>query len=65
MLWGKIRTEVMIVSTKIKNTKKKMASLGLRKTSNGDYTYIDPNDTDSEFVPVRKIKEKSIDSEAE
>ncbi len=55
----------MIVSTKIRNTKKKMASLGLRKTSNGDYAYIDPNDTDSEFVPVRKIKEKSIDSEAE
>lgn len=55
----------MTLATKIRNTKKKMASLGLRKTSNGDYAYIDPNDTDSEYVPVRKIKEKSIDSEAE
>ena len=41
------------MSTKYKNTKKKMASLGLKKDSNGDYVYIDPNDTTSEFVPVR------------
>ena len=30
------------MSTKYKNTKKKMASLGLKKDSNGDYVYIDP-----------------------
>lgn len=41
------------MSTKYKNTKKKMASLGLKKGENGDYVYIDPNDTTSEFVPVR------------
>lgn len=41
------------MSTKYKNTKKKMASLGLKKDSNGDYVYIDPNYTTSEFVPVR------------
>ena len=45
------------MSTKYKNTKKKMASLGLKKDSNGDYTYIDPSDTTSEFVPVRKRKQ--------
>lgn len=41
------------MSNKHKNSKKKMASLGLRKDENGDYKYIDPNDTTSEFVPVR------------
>ena len=41
------------MSTKYKNTKKKMASLGLKKDNNGNYVYIDPNDTTSEFVPVR------------
>ena len=41
------------MSTKYKNTKKKMASLGLKKDSKGDYVYIDPNDTTSEFVSVR------------
>ena len=45
------------MSNKHRNTKKKMASLGLKKDSNGDYTYIDPNDTTSEFVPVRKRKQ--------
>ena len=48
------------MSSKYKNTKKKMASLGLKKNENGDYTYIDPNDTTSEFVPVRK-KTKETD----
>ena len=48
------------MSSKYKNTKKKMASLGLKKNENGDYTYIDPNDTTSEFVPVRK-KTKEAD----
>lgn len=47
------------MSTKYKNSKKKMASLGLKKDNNGDYVYIDPNDTTSEFVPVRnKDKER-------
>ncbi len=46
------------MTTKYKNTKKKMASLGLRKTEEGDYTYIDPNDKTSEFVPVRNKKKK-------
>ncbi len=53
------------MSTKYKNTKKKMASLGLKKGENGDYVYIDPNDTTSEFVPVRnrnKGKDKSSES---
>lgn len=48
----------MQMTSKYKNSKKKMASLGLRKDSNGDYIYIDPNDTTSEFVPVRNKKEK-------
>lgn len=46
------------MSIKTRNTKKKMASLGLRKDENGDYKYIDPNDTTSEFVPVRNLKKK-------
>lgn len=46
------------MSTKFKNTKKKMASLGLRKDANGDYILIDPEDPTSEFVPVRKKSEK-------
>lgn len=45
------------MTTKQRNSKKKMASLGLKKDLNGDYTYIDPNDTTSEFVPVRKRRE--------
>lgn len=49
--------EVIELVTKQRNTKKKMASLGLKKDSNGDYTYIDPSDTTSEFVPVRKRKQ--------
>jgi len=31
-----------------------MASLGLKKNESGDYIYIDINDKNSEFVPVRK-----------
>ena len=46
------------MSNKHTNTKKKMASLGLKKDKNGDYTYIDPNDTTSEFVPVRNKNKK-------
>lgn len=47
------------MGNKLRNTKKKMASLGLRKDENGDYKYIDPNDTTSEFVPVRNRKKSS------
>ena len=48
---------IIKMATKQRNTKKKMASLGLKKDKNGDYTYIDTNDTTSEFVPVRKRKQ--------
>ena len=41
------------MAVKQKNTKKKMALLGLKKDNDGDYRYIDPDDTTSEFVPVR------------
>lgn len=44
------------MSTKHKISKKKLASLGLKKDETGDYKYIDPNDTTSEFVPVRNRK---------
>jgi len=47
------------MSTKIKNTKKKMASLGLKKTENGDYTFIDVNDKTSEFKSVRRKENNS------
>lgn len=43
------------MAVKQKNTKKKMALLGLKKNQGGDYIYIDPDDTTSEFVPVRNI----------
>ncbi|WP_164880631.1 hypothetical protein [Clostridium manihotivorum] len=47
------------MGTKISNTRKKMASLGLKKNEYGDYVYIDPNDRLSEFVAVKgKKKEK-------
>ncbi|MBD7913445.1 MULTISPECIES: hypothetical protein [Clostridium] len=46
------------MSTKYKNTKKKMASLGLKKSMNGDYVYIDSRDKNSEFVPVRNKDKK-------
>jgi hypothetical protein len=42
------------MSIKSKNTRKKMASLGLKKNESGDYIYIDINYKNSEFVPVRK-----------
>lgn len=48
------------MGNKYRNSKKKMASLGLRKDENGDYKYIDPNDTTSEFVPVRNKMSKSL-----
>lgn len=42
------------MANKRKVTKKQMASLGLRKTENGDYDYINPNDKDSKYKPIRK-----------
>ena len=49
--------EVIELVTKQRNTKKKMASLGLKKDSNEKLHIYNPNDTTSEFVPVRKRKQ--------
>ena len=46
------------MTTKRKTTKKQMASLGLKKTSNGDYTYIDPEDKTGSYKPVRNKSNK-------
>jgi len=46
------------MSTKYKNSKRKMASLGLKKNENGDYTYIDENDKTSKFVVVKRSQDK-------
>lgn len=43
------------MANKRKVTKKQMASLGLKKTENGDYDYIDPNDKNSKYKPVKKV----------
>lgn len=43
---------------KRKTTKKQMASLGLKKTENGDYAYIDPEDKLGVYKPVRKQSNK-------
>lgn len=43
------------MSNKLTVTKKKMAALGLKKTENGDYDYIDPEERNrSKYNPVRK-----------
>lgn len=42
------------MANKRKVTKKQMASLGLKKTENGDYEYINPDDKNSKYKPVRK-----------
>jgi hypothetical protein len=43
------------MSNKLTVTKRKMASLGLKKTVSGDYDYIDPSDKNkSEYKPVKK-----------
>lgn len=42
------------MANKRKVTKKQMASLGLKKTENGDYDYINPDDKNSKYKPVRK-----------
>ena len=46
------------MANKRKNTKKQMASLGLKKTPDGDYTYIDPNDKAGSYKPVRNKTDK-------
>ena len=46
------------MANKRKNTKKQMASLGLKKTSNGDYAYIDPEDKTGSYKPVRNKSDK-------
>ena len=46
------------MSTKYRNTKKKMASLGLKKDISGEYVYTDPEDPTAEFVPVRRYEDK-------
>lgn len=51
------------MSTKYKNSKRKMASLGLKKDESGDYVAIDSNDTTSQFVPVRKNSSKELKPE--
>lgn len=45
------------MSSKLKVTKKQMASLGLKKNDKGDYEYIDPSEKDkSKYNPVKKSK---------
>jgi len=47
------------MSNKLTVTKKKMASLGLKKNDNGDYEYIDPSDKNkSKYKPIKKVKFK-------
>ena len=54
----KIVEGVIFMANKRKNTKKQMASLGLKKTSDGDYTYIDPDDKTGSYKPVRNNSNK-------
>jgi len=49
---------VIFMANKRKVTKKQMASLGVKKTSNGDYTYIDPEDKTGSYKPVRNKDNK-------
>lgn len=43
------------MSNKLTVTKKKMASLGLKKTGNGDFGYTDPSDKNkSQYKPIKK-----------
>jgi hypothetical protein len=43
------------MTNKRKVTQRQMASLGLRKTENGDYDYINTEDkTNSKYKPVKK-----------
>ena len=49
---------VIFVANRRKNTKKQMASLGLKKTSTGDYTYIDLDDKTGSYKVVRNKNDK-------
>ncbi|WP_169738164.1 hypothetical protein [Clostridium akagii] len=43
------------MSNKLKVTKKKMASLGLKKEEGSDYEYIEPSEKNkSKYKPVKK-----------
>jgi len=43
------------MTNKRKFTKKQMASLGLKKTENGDYDYINPEErTNSKYRTIKK-----------
>lgn len=40
-------------------TRKQMANLGITKTPQGDYTYIDPTEKDrSKYMPIKKAPQK-------
>lgn len=53
------------MTNKLRNTRKKMASLGLKKDRDAGYVLIDPTDTTSEFVPVRgRRKDKANKTES-
>lgn len=43
------------MSNKLRNTKKRMEALGLKKTKGGDYDYIDPLEKNkSKYKPIKK-----------
>ncbi|MEQ8155118.1 MAG: hypothetical protein ABRQ25_09595 [Clostridiaceae bacterium] len=43
------------MTNKLTNTRKKMASLGLRKDERGEYVAIDPSEKNkSKYKPIRK-----------
>ena len=45
------------MTNKRRVTKKQMASLGLKKTENGDYDYINPEEKNtSKYNPIKKEK---------
>lgn len=46
------------MTNKRKVTKKQMASLGLKKTQEGDYAYINPEDKIGSYKPVRNKNDK-------
>lgn len=47
------------MSNKLTVTKKKMASLGLKKNDRGDYEYIDPSEKNkSKYKPIKKNPNK-------
>ncbi|MCD2345872.1 hypothetical protein [Clostridium guangxiense] len=47
------------MSNKLTTTKKKMASLGLKKNDRGDYDYIDPSEKSKSKYKSVKPKNKS------